>query len=204
RQSMPLHTLAVTRKKNSSRYNDRITPEVFMRLLLIEDDEAVAQVLAEAFGSQGHETIIRYTGEDGLAYVASERPDAVVLDDRLAQHVLGARRRSRIARPPGTPRARLELGSQPVEDQRQVDRFGVHQEQRQPGASPRRHGVCRPEVSRDVLRGRRDDAFFIPSGDALDGEAHERKAVSQSLRLVDLEVDEEREQRRIDEPPAAD
>ena len=55
-----------------------------------------------------------------------------------------------------------------------------------------------------MLRGRKDDAFFIPSGDALDGEAHERKAVSQSLRLVDLEVDEEREQRRIDEPPAAD
>src|SRR5881628_2176355 len=80
---MPLHTLAVTWKKNSSRYNDRITPEVFMRLLLIEDDEAVAQVLAEAFGSQGHETIIRYTGEDGLAYLTSERPDAVVLDVRL-------------------------------------------------------------------------------------------------------------------------
>ena len=54
-----------------------------MRLLLIEDDEAVAQVLAEAFGSQGHETIIRYTGEDGLAYLTSERPDAVVLDVRL-------------------------------------------------------------------------------------------------------------------------
>ena len=66
-----------------------------MRLLLIEDDEAVAQVLAEAFGSQGHETIIRYTGEDGLAYLTSERPDAVVLDVREArddQHRLGAAR----------------------------------------------------------------------------------------------------------------
>src|SRR5437867_12026193 len=80
---MPLHTLAVTWKKISSRHNDRITPEVFMRLLLIEDDEAVAQVLAEAFGSQGHETIIRYSGEDGLAYLTRERPDAVVLDVRL-------------------------------------------------------------------------------------------------------------------------
>jgi DNA-binding response OmpR family regulator len=54
-----------------------------MRLLLIEDDEHVAQVLAEAFGSDGHETTIRYTGEDGLAYLKSERPDAVVLDIRL-------------------------------------------------------------------------------------------------------------------------
>ena len=54
-----------------------------MRLLLIEDDEAVAHVIAEAFGSQGHETVIKYTGEDGLAYLTRERPDAVVLDVRL-------------------------------------------------------------------------------------------------------------------------
>jgi two-component system response regulator MprA len=54
-----------------------------MRLLLIEDDVYVAQVLAEAFGADGHETAVRYTGEDGLAYLAGERPDAVVLDVRL-------------------------------------------------------------------------------------------------------------------------
>jgi DNA-binding response OmpR family regulator len=54
-----------------------------MKLLLIEDDEAVAQVLAEAFGSQGHETVIKHTGEAGLAYLTRERPDAVVLDVRL-------------------------------------------------------------------------------------------------------------------------
>jgi two-component system OmpR family response regulator len=54
-----------------------------MRLLLIEDDEAVAQVLAEAFSAGGHETIVMYTGEDGLAHLKRERPDAVVLDVRL-------------------------------------------------------------------------------------------------------------------------
>ena len=54
-----------------------------MKLLLIEDDEHVAQVLSEAFGSQGHETAVRYTGEDGLSYLKHERPDAVVLDIRL-------------------------------------------------------------------------------------------------------------------------
>src|SRR5437867_11964377 len=54
-----------------------------MKLLLIEDDVRVAWVLAEAFGAEGHETTIRYTGEDGLAYLAGERPDAVVLDVRL-------------------------------------------------------------------------------------------------------------------------
>lgn len=54
-----------------------------MRLLLIEDDEAVANVIADAFSSQGHETVIKYSGEDGLAYLTRERPDAVVLDVRL-------------------------------------------------------------------------------------------------------------------------
>jgi len=54
-----------------------------MRLLLIEDDEQVAEVLSDAFGSQGHETTIRHTGEDGLVYLTHDRPDAVVLDIRL-------------------------------------------------------------------------------------------------------------------------
>ena len=51
-----------------------------MKLLLIEDDIEVAQVLADAFEAEGHETAIEYTGEDGLAYLTRERPDAVVLD----------------------------------------------------------------------------------------------------------------------------
>jgi len=54
-----------------------------MRLLLIEDDEQVAEVLSDAFGSQGHETAIRHTGEDGLVYLSHDRPDVVVLDIRL-------------------------------------------------------------------------------------------------------------------------
>ena len=54
-----------------------------MKLLLVEDDERVAQVLAEVFGADGHETTVRHTGEDGLAYLAHARPDAVVLDVRL-------------------------------------------------------------------------------------------------------------------------
>jgi DNA-binding response OmpR family regulator len=54
-----------------------------MKLLLIEDDEHVAMVLSDAFCTQGHETVIRYSGEDGLDYLTGERPDAVVLDVRL-------------------------------------------------------------------------------------------------------------------------
>ena len=54
-----------------------------MKLLLIEDDAAVAQVIAHAFAVDGHETAITHTGEDGLAYLTRDRPDAVVLDVRL-------------------------------------------------------------------------------------------------------------------------
>ena len=56
-----------------------------MKLLLIEDDERVAQVLAEAFRADGHETTVKHTGEDGLAYLRRDRPDAVVLDVRLPE-----------------------------------------------------------------------------------------------------------------------
>jgi DNA-binding response OmpR family regulator len=54
-----------------------------MKILVIEDEVRVAQVLAEAFTADGHETTVRHTGEDGLAYLTRERPDAVVLDIRL-------------------------------------------------------------------------------------------------------------------------
>ena len=54
-----------------------------MKLLLIEDDEHVAEVLADAFAADGHETVITHTGEEGLAYLGRDRPDAVVLDVRL-------------------------------------------------------------------------------------------------------------------------
>jgi DNA-binding NtrC family response regulator len=54
-----------------------------MRILLIEDDENVAELLADAFAADGHEIAIAYTGENGLACLARDRPDAIVLDVRL-------------------------------------------------------------------------------------------------------------------------
>ena len=71
----------VTLKISCSTCHDKGT----MKLLLIEDDERVAQVLAEAFRADGHETTVRHTGEDGLAYLRRDRPDAVVLDLRLPE-----------------------------------------------------------------------------------------------------------------------
>src|SRR3989449_8513197 len=78
---------AVTLKNSCRRYNDRMVPKGPgrgpMKLLLIEDDTHVAQVLAEAFRADGHETTVSHSGEDGLAHLTRERPDAVVLDVRL-------------------------------------------------------------------------------------------------------------------------
>ena len=50
---------------------------------MIEDDENVAEVLADAFAADGHEIAITHTGEEGLTYLAQNRPDAIVLDVRL-------------------------------------------------------------------------------------------------------------------------
>jgi len=54
-----------------------------MKLLLIEDDGSVADVLACAFREEGYETTVSSTGEEGLTRLGQERPDAVLLDVRL-------------------------------------------------------------------------------------------------------------------------
>src|SRR6516162_9574235 len=69
---------------DDSSSDDRMRRESgVMKILLIEDDENVAEVLAEAFAIGGHDIAIAHTGEDGLASLARHRPDAVVLDVRL-------------------------------------------------------------------------------------------------------------------------
>ncbi len=54
-----------------------------MNLLLIEDDVEVADVLARAFREEGHVTTVTPSGEAGLALLARQRPDAVLLDVRM-------------------------------------------------------------------------------------------------------------------------
>jgi two-component system, OmpR family, response regulator MtrA len=54
--------------------------EPMVRVLLIEDDPAVAEGLAIGLRRQGHATDVRHTGEDGLAGVAVFDPDLIVLD----------------------------------------------------------------------------------------------------------------------------
>jgi DNA-binding response OmpR family regulator len=54
-----------------------------VNLLLIEDEVDVADLLARAFREEGHLTSVAHSGEDGLARLGRERPDAVLLDIRL-------------------------------------------------------------------------------------------------------------------------
>jgi DNA-binding response OmpR family regulator len=52
-----------------------------VRVLVIEDDERLADVLARGLADAGHEPTVRHTGHDGLAAAtAGDAYDAVVLD----------------------------------------------------------------------------------------------------------------------------
>jgi DNA-binding response OmpR family regulator len=49
-------------------------------ILIIDDDEALADVLAVALSRQGFKTITAGTGESGLQHARSLHPDLIVLD----------------------------------------------------------------------------------------------------------------------------
>ncbi|MBD2307724.1 response regulator [Chroococcidiopsis sp. FACHB-1243] len=51
-----------------------------MRILLVEDDEAIAQALADALGTQNYVVDIAVDGEDGWALVGVSNYDLIVLD----------------------------------------------------------------------------------------------------------------------------
>ena len=51
-----------------------------MHIVIIEDEAAVAETLAEAVRGQGHTASVGRTGKEGLALLAEHTPDAVFLD----------------------------------------------------------------------------------------------------------------------------
>lgn len=51
-----------------------------MKILIVEDEPYVAALLADAVRLQGHDAIVAADGQEGLALVERERPDAVFLD----------------------------------------------------------------------------------------------------------------------------
>src|SRR5260370_28030859 len=53
------------------------------RLLVIEDDMDVAEMLIHYFTSQGYEVINAMTGSEGIAYARSKFPNLILLDVML-------------------------------------------------------------------------------------------------------------------------
>jgi DNA-binding response OmpR family regulator len=54
-----------------------------MRILIIEDDEAITRVLQRGLNAHGHQTVIADTGEDGVLLAADETVELVLLDIAL-------------------------------------------------------------------------------------------------------------------------
>jgi len=51
-----------------------------MRILIVEDQQYVSSLLADAVRMQGHEVIVAGGGAEGLVLIDREHPDAVFLD----------------------------------------------------------------------------------------------------------------------------
>ena len=53
------------------------------KILIVEDDLDVAEMLNAYFGVQGYDVVTVNWGEDGVKSCIAERPDLVILDIRL-------------------------------------------------------------------------------------------------------------------------
>jgi CheY-like chemotaxis protein len=51
-----------------------------MRILIVDDEPGVAEVLATSLADQGHRTDIAHSGEEALKMLGSAEPDALFLD----------------------------------------------------------------------------------------------------------------------------
>lgn len=54
-----------------------------MKVFLIDDDENLVNIFSAALTKEGFQTAFALTGEDGLAKVKVEKPDAILLDQVL-------------------------------------------------------------------------------------------------------------------------
>lgn len=50
------------------------------KILIIEDDEHVAQIYDIKFSKEGYETIIASNGDEGIKMMKDQKPDLVILD----------------------------------------------------------------------------------------------------------------------------
>lgn len=53
------------------------------KILLVDDDQALATVFQTALKNEGFETVVAYDGKSGLEKAKSEKPDLILLDQVL-------------------------------------------------------------------------------------------------------------------------
>ncbi|OGH18926.1 MAG: hypothetical protein A3F31_02335 [Candidatus Levybacteria bacterium RIFCSPHIGHO2_12_FULL_38_12] len=53
------------------------------KILLVDDDQALATVFQTALKNAGFQTVVAYDGKSGLAKAKSEKPDIILLDQVL-------------------------------------------------------------------------------------------------------------------------
>jgi CheY-like chemotaxis protein len=62
----------------------RVRPAVQQNtVLIVDDDEAMAEVLSTRLTQQGFQTLTAHSGQEGLAIARQTRPDLILLDLRL-------------------------------------------------------------------------------------------------------------------------
>ena len=145
------------------------------RILLIEDDSRLAAMVSEYLGGAGYRVSVADTGEAGLARLAREPHDAIVLDLMLPDtDGLAVCRRVRAASDTpilmltarGDPMDRvvgLEMGAddylpKPFEPRELLARLRAILRRRQPGAAPAVLRFGRLEIDRDARAVRLDGA----------------------------------------------
>jgi len=55
------------------------------RLLIVDDDESIRDVLRQLFEYEGHEVVTAASGAEGLEAVRAEAPDVVFLDVKMSE-----------------------------------------------------------------------------------------------------------------------
>ncbi len=95
-----------------------------MKILLVEDEVLVAELLADAFHKEGHETIVSHSGEEAVQLLRDHRPDVVFLDLVLPK-MSGIAVLNRIRSMGLTLPVIIITGHPDVEDIEEAQRLGV-------------------------------------------------------------------------------